>query len=148
MGAQSPLDELIACVHYRVLLCMDEGCLCNMASSCRSLASVAAEQALWRRLAMCRDALAAERFLGSCSPEAAFPVSLDDAWRPYAPQTGTVDWRDVCRQLNKSMAERPWDQDGAALWTELSDEEATILASQSPHLFWIAGDQLLGIAGR
>ncbi len=31
------LDELIACVHYRILLCLDEGALCSTGTCCRSL---------------------------------------------------------------------------------------------------------------
>jgi len=181
---QSSLEELIACVHYRVVLCLDEGALCALGSSCRWLADVAEEQALWQRLAMCRDRLVAARFLGLLSREAGEGVSSEDP-RPSVPRSrggngpgdallggGLVDWRDVCRQLNSAMAERPWEFDAceddcsSSLWTELMDgsrgavqqqgpaapdtsqvHTGSILASQSPHLLWIGGNRLLAIAG-
>lgn len=31
-GGMSLLDELIACVHYRILLCMDEGALSSLSA--------------------------------------------------------------------------------------------------------------------
>lgn len=76
-------------------------------------------------------------------------------------ELGMIDWREVCRHLNRSMAERPWPNGptagpgtagtaGTALWTELTDEEGhggALLGSQSPHIFWIGGDRLLGVAG-
>ncbi|CAJ1397523.1 unnamed protein product [Effrenium voratum] len=178
MRGPSSLDDLVTCVHYRMLLCMDEGALCTVGCCCRSLQSLATEQALWQRLAMSRDRLAASRFLGSFSPEARSQVTGEDPspslpcarFAPGKPReaTGTVDWRQICRQLHPGMAERPWEEDSseecfnsAALWTELTDDSgayqapgpehqipnAAVLASQSPHLFWIGGDRLLGIAG-
>ncbi|CAK9106546.1 unnamed protein product [Durusdinium trenchii] len=186
-GGMSLLDELIACVHYRILLCMDEGALSSMGSCSHSLHQIARSQALWQRLAMCRDRLAAARFLGSFSPDARRPVVTTEGPSPYLPCSrfvpssmhsgasgalngeGTIDWRDVCRHLNKCMAERPWEEvpeasngRSAALWTDLTDDGngaddgapneppptgATLLGSQSPHVFWIGGDRLLGLAG-
>ncbi|CAE7241220.1 gefF [Symbiodinium microadriaticum] len=175
-AGHSVLEEVIACVHYRFLLCLDEAALSNVGVCCRSLACIAAEEGLWQRLVMCQNRLATSRFLGAFSPEAR-EVASDDVrpgvaacrFEPGASATDLelINWRDMCRQLNMSMAEAPWAyelcEDGcsAALWTELTDDAAipsapssaaqgsnnVVLASQSPHLFWIGGDRMLGIAG-
>jgi len=166
-ASASVLDELISCVHYRILLCLDEDALCSTGTCCRSLQRTVSEQALWQRLALSRDRLCASRFLGSFSPEARQVVTTEDP-RPYVStarfvpgadgDVGTIDWKEVCCHLNRSMAERPWEPcDGenkdssSALWTELTDDGeenmAGPLASQSPHVFWIGGDRLLGVAG-
>ena len=36
-ASASVLDELISCVHYRILLCLDEDALCSTGTCCRSL---------------------------------------------------------------------------------------------------------------
>ena len=172
LGGQSILEEVISCVHHRLLVCLDEAALSTVGLCCRALACISAEEGLWQRLALCQSRLAALRFLGAFSPEAR-ETTTDDvktlvAGRRLAlgvpAQAESVNWRDMCRQLNISMAETPWELEGytdgcsAALWTELTDETSSdltlpgstssnVLASQSPHLFWIGGDRMLGIAG-
>ena len=177
LAGHSVLEEVIACVHYRFLLCLDEAALSTVGLCCRSLCNSSMEEALWQRLAVCQNRLAASRFLGAFSPEAR-QIITDDvkpgaAARRFVPgapaaQTELINWRDMCRQLNMSMAETPWDQElyadgcSSALWTELTDDatapsaassavgqvtNGAILACQSPHLFWIGGDRMLGIAG-
>eukprot|EP00930_Biecheleria_cincta_P059530 TRINITY_DN45240_c0_g1_i1.p1 TRINITY_DN45240_c0_g1~~TRINITY_DN45240_c0_g1_i1.p1 ORF type:complete len:631 (-),score=82.80 TRINITY_DN45240_c0_g1_i1:84-1976(-) len=164
------LEDLIECVHYRLLLCLDESALGTLGLSCRSLADVAKEQALWKRLAICRNRLAAGRFLGLLSWEAGQTVTTEDPRPlPGVQQDCQVDWRDVCRQLNNRTAERPWEYEptadfSSALWTELSDEfqlteeapraddlgrvpTSKLFASQSSHLLWIGGNRLLAFAG-
>ena len=176
LTGHSLLEEVVSCVHYRFLLCLDEAALSTVGSCCRWLRDTSAEERLWQRLAISQNRLAAARFLGAFSPEAR-EVATDDvrpgmAVRRFTPGTSTpepelVNWRDMCRQLNMSMAETPWEQEShedacsAALWTELSDDAPSpsmasptttasnnvMLASQSPLLFWIGGDRMMGLSG-
>jgi len=130
----SDLQVLVESMHYRLLLCLDEGALSALSQSCVFFADTGQEPALWKRLVLVRDRNAAMRFMGGLSPEAREEVSVDDP-RPAGPSAvaraeGSF-WRDVGRQLNTRMSERPWEHSGtagsdgedvwsAALWTELT----------------------------
>jgi len=137
----SALQDLVECLHYRVLLCLDESALSGLGACSLFFGDIVNESALWKRLAMRRNRLAPSRFLGVMSNEAAEVVSVEDP-KPHLLVPGThafslqrvqstaspsdVDWRDVCHQLNIRMAERPWGADdradgsSAAIWTELT----------------------------
>ncbi|CAK9060410.1 RING finger protein B [Durusdinium trenchii] len=166
----SLLDELIACVHYRILLCMDEGALSSLSAPIKAGPIWQGLEALWQRLAMCRDRLAAARFLGSFSPDArrtpggtvgryanATPVVTTEDPSPYLPCSRFVP------SSMHSGASGALNGRSAALWTDLTDDGngaddgapneppptgATLLGSQSPHVFWIGGDRLLGALAR
>lgn len=170
MALACDLQQLVDLLHYRVLLGFDEGILGRLAQCSTSLRDVAYEPALWRRLAAQADQQAAARYLGVLSPEAVEVVSAESDPPPRHNRTAgsgsggsAFNWRDVCRQLRPVTAVRPWDKSGRAIrgpvWEELTDGyhggtvgEPTLparglFAAQSPHVFWVGGDQLLALAG-
>lgn len=167
------LQDLVERFSYRLILYLDEAALCGLGPACTFFADVASDNDLWQRLAMFRNRLAAERFFGVMSQDARQVITAEDPKPLICPSTQSspptmpnpVDWRDLCRQLNTSMAERPWPRSGkdeishgsgSAGWKDLTDgwrvgaselPAEGIYAGQSPHLFWLGGNHLLAFAG-
>lgn len=114
-AALSLLQDLLELLESRLLFGFDEAALGRLATCCVFLRDTATAPALWRRLALRADRLAAVRCLGVLSREVA--EAWADAEESPALLTvragrGAIDWRDVCRQLNPRTAVKPWARQG------------------------------------
>mmetsp|Transcript_101601 Transcript_101601/g.284861 ORF Transcript_101601/g.284861 Transcript_101601/m.284861 type:complete len:626 (+) Transcript_101601:179-2056(+) len=160
------LPDLAEVLCLRVLFFLEERELCQATSSSRQLLGFHADGALWRHLALKRDPRLGERALDLLLSRWRVPERRPEEWRAACRQLSAAAlpiWPGDAAASGAASryASAARERRAAARWDDLERGaeqmpqepnpsvfgRSTLWAGQSPHLFRLAPDLLLAVAG-